>query len=91
MKRCFACGKEADISGRPGRGEVCPYCGADLKVCLNCAFSDHNSYNDCRESSAERVLIKDRSNYCEYFQWKGAEAGGSADDGLKSLKDLFKD
>ncbi|MBI5827431.1 MAG: hypothetical protein HZB22_06870 [Deltaproteobacteria bacterium] len=32
MKRCFSCGKAVDISGRPGRGEVCLHCGADLNM-----------------------------------------------------------
>lgn len=91
MERCFSCGKAADISGRPGRGEVCLHCGADMKVCLNCAFHDRNSYNECREPSAERVLIKDRSNYCEHFEWKGSGPGAPVDDGLKGLRALFKE
>lgn len=50
-----------------GRKDTCPCCDADLRCCLNCRFFDGRVYNQCRESQAERVLDKDRSNFCEYF------------------------
>lgn len=91
MKRCFNCGKDTGVEGRPGRGEACLKCGADVKVCLNCKFYDQHIYNECREPSADRVLEKNRSNYCDYFDWRtGGEFGGLPEDPLKSLKDLFK-
>jgi hypothetical protein len=37
-------------------------------VCRNCAHHDPAAYNECRESNAERVLEKERSNRCDYFR-----------------------
>ena len=91
MKICFSCKRELEVDPRPGRGETCPFCGADLKVCLNCRFYDEGSYNSCREPQAERVLDKDRANYCEYFQFRESEGERAhGEDPLKRLEDLFK-
>jgi hypothetical protein len=87
---------ELRLDGRPGRGDECPNCGADIKVCLNCRFFSPGSYNDCTEPQAERVVDKDKANYCEYFEFKGSGgakgAKGAADDEdpLGKLEDLFK-
>ena len=95
---CFKCRKETGFAGgrRPGRAEKCAACGADLHVCLNCRHYDQSAYNQCREPQAERVLDKDRGNFCDYFdfaQGKRAGSGGSTNtkqDALKKLDDLFK-
>ena len=50
-----------------GLREECSHCGADAHVCKNCQFYDPNSYNECREPSADRVKEKDRANFCDYF------------------------
>jgi hypothetical protein len=49
-------------------------------------------YNQCRESQAERVLDKDRSNFCDYFSFnefrsdaKTKEGGGTTRDKLEAL------
>lgn len=65
--RCHSCGQESQFSETPGRREECSQCHADIHVCKNCHFYDPKSYNECRESSADVVREKDRSNYCEYF------------------------
>jgi hypothetical protein len=44
-------------------------------VCRNCAFYAAGAYNDCREPCAERVVDKERANFCEFFQL-GAPAHG---------------
>jgi len=91
MKMCFHCKKELDLSTRPGRGEACPHCGSDVKVCLNCRFYDVTSYNECWEPSAERVVEKDKANFCEFFDLNDASTDQSReDDPLQKLKDLFK-
>ncbi|MBI5642678.1 MAG: hypothetical protein HY954_04295 [Deltaproteobacteria bacterium] len=87
---CFHCRKAVDGTGRPGRGETCPFCGADVKVCLNCRFHDRNAYNECREPSAERVVDKSKANFCEFFEFKAQGEAQDAEDPLKKLKDLFK-
>ncbi len=91
MKLCFHCKKEIDLSNRPGRGDGCPHCGSDLKACLNCRFYDAASYNECWEPSAERVVEKDRSNFCEFFDFGDSGGkGAKEEDPLQKLKDLFK-
>ncbi len=70
MKSCAHCQKEIPENDRIGRQAQCPFCGQDLHVCLNCAFYEPGAYNDCRESQAERVLDKSRSNFCDYFQYR---------------------
>ncbi|VAW37707.1 hypothetical protein MNBD_DELTA02-25 [hydrothermal vent metagenome] len=96
-KICFSCGKTIDLTGTPGRGDSCRFCTADLRACLNCRFRDDSSYNECREPQAERVKEKDRSNYCEYFEFAESSADGGLtgesrkENPLDRLKDLFKD
>lgn len=90
MANCFHCKKKLDESARPGRGDACPHCGSDVKACLNCRFFERGAYNDCREPSAERVVDKDRANFCEFFELSAAASGGPQEDPLKKLKELFK-
>ncbi len=94
---CFHCGKELDLApGKAGRGDTCPNCRSDVRVCFNCRHYDANSYNECAEPMAERVVEKNRSNFCDYFVLEGlnktAGKGGakSKEDLLKSLDALFK-
>ncbi len=91
MKHCHHCKKELDITGKPARGDACPHCASDLKVCLNCRFFDPGSYNECTEPMAERVVNTDRSNFCEYFEFRVGGAGEAGEeDRLKGLKGLFE-
>jgi len=93
MRLCFHCRTEILLTGQIGRREVCPRCGRDLHVCRNCRFYDPRAYNACRESQAERVLDKDRSNFCDYFVFQEGDGatdgspapGASARDKLASL------
>ncbi|MBF0417048.1 MAG: hypothetical protein HQL86_02225 [Magnetococcales bacterium] len=55
-----------------GRSEVCSSCSKDTRVCLNCRFHDPGSYNECRETVAERVVDKEKSNFCDNFMPKGS-------------------
>lgn len=65
---CFSCQKELLFNdSQISRREECPHCRADVHVCKNCSHWDPKSYNECRETSAEVVREKDRSNYCEHF------------------------
>lgn len=90
--KCFHCKKEISLSGRPGRGDACVFCGSDIKVCLNCRFYDKNAYNGCRETSADRVIVKDRANFCEFFEPGDAKGDDKrAEDPFEKLKGLFKD
>ncbi len=70
MSRCASCKKEVTVEGKVGRRDTCPHCGSDLHSCLNCGFYDEGAYNQCRETEAERVTDKEKSNFCDFFRLK---------------------
>ena len=83
MGTCFACGAAFDPDLEIFRTTTCPSCGKDAHVCLNCRFYDTSVHMECRESIAEPVAQKDRSNFCEYFKLRetagrGPGSGGPA-------------
>jgi len=94
MYRCHNCQQELDIPRKVGRTESCPHCGADLHACLNCRFYDAAAYNQCHEPQAERVVDKDRSNFCEYFIFRDTvsarDAADNKEDARRTLEALFK-
>lgn len=93
---CFRCKNAVEISPnqKVGRRDSCEKCGSDLHCCYNCHFYEAKAYNECREPSADRVVDKERSNYCDFFQMAdsttGAVKGDKATDNKKRLDDLFK-
>ncbi len=89
MARCFSCGRELSCTdSRPGRSEECPWCGRDVRVCRNCRFYDETAYNECREPLAERVVDKERANFCEYFELAETHEKTHGDS-IAELKRLF--
>ncbi|UCE88018.1 MAG: hypothetical protein JSU66_12650 [Deltaproteobacteria bacterium] len=93
--RCHGCGASFDVPAgeRVGFRDACEGCGADLHVCLNCAYHDPSAYNECREPNAERVSDRDRANRCDYFAPGPGSAGSgkpSAGDAKSALEALFK-
>lgn len=88
---CQACQAEVPLASGESIGfrEACDRCGADLHVCLNCSHHDITAYNECRESSAERVLDAARANRCEYFRPNQA-GSAAADSGKSAMSDLEK-
>lgn len=80
MGKCFACGAAFDADLEIFRATTCPSCGKDAHVCLNCRFYDRSAHHECRESIAEPVSLKDRSNFCEYFKLREAGPGPPAGD-----------
>jgi hypothetical protein len=94
---CNHCKKPSPVDTVSGRSVVafratCPHCSSDLHICLNCSLYDPGAYHECRESSAEWVKDKERTNRCEYFTPKAASSGAAdKKDSVKSaLDDLFK-
>ena len=99
---CHACGRRHVFDGPIPREAVCDGCASALKCCLTCRFHDTSAYNECSEPSAERVLDKDRSNFCDYHSPRvsvrerggtgsrtdGAGAGAS-DEARSELERLF--
>lgn len=69
---CAFCRKQIDPAERIGRGDACPLCGRDLRCCKQCHFYDSHAYNECREVAADRVVDKERANFCDYYLPRGA-------------------
>ncbi|MCC6278450.1 MAG: hypothetical protein IT289_11100 [Oligoflexia bacterium] len=65
---CYSCGKDAGIGEKVGRGDVCQFCRIDVRVCRNCQFYDPRAYNECKEPAADRVVDKEKANFCDFFQ-----------------------
>ncbi len=67
---CFKCGETIDISSQTPilRSTVCPKCNVDLHVCKTCVHFDPMKHNECEEPIAERIVNKEKSNYCDYYR-----------------------
>ncbi len=89
---CFHCGRAIEVKERVGFRDECPQCDRPLHVCRNCGFHEPGLNNDCRETQAERVVEKDRANFCEYFIPSGAvrAQSSSANAARANLESLFK-
>jgi hypothetical protein len=92
LKICQTCRREVEPPDPVGRKAACPFCRADLRCCLNCLFHEPAACNQCRESQAERVLEKDRANFCDYFHYRegGGSTGGRVVPVSDRLEGLFR-
>lgn len=101
--KCAACGHTIVPREYVGRRDTCPECGAELRSCRQCSFRDPAAYNECSEPQAERVLDKDRANFCEYYAFRSGvqKVGGdrshrpsagtrAASDARADLEALFR-
>jgi len=87
---CFEC-QTKNTTESPAFRAVCKKCSYDLHICKNCFFYDKNAYNECRESSADRVANKERNNLCEYFKpLDTPHTSEKKEDLLKQAEALFK-
>jgi hypothetical protein len=98
MKTCVLCGGKVEVDKYFSRGLTCALCGGDLHICLNCRFFSERSHNKCLEPGAEFQRVRDRANFCGYFQYRegGApsreEGGGDkAEEARRKLDELFGD
>jgi hypothetical protein len=86
---CWKCGQTVDTKERIGFRDHCPKCDRPLHTCVNCDFYDPGYNNQCREPMAERVVDKERFNFCEYFvpsrKPHAANRNPAAKDQLESL------
>ena len=65
---CFKCSTENPVVVLVGRGDNCLKCGFSLRVCRNCEHYDLKAYNECHEPSADRVVDKEKANFCDFFK-----------------------
>ncbi len=75
------------------RNATCESCAADLRCCRTCRFYDPSAYNACTEPAADRVLEKDRANFCDFYAPVGiatrAPVGSANPGALAELERLF--
>jgi hypothetical protein len=90
--QCAFCGQEVVLADKIMRRDTCPHCSRDLRCCRQCKFYDPHAYNECKEVMADRVLDKERANFCEYFVPIGSSLA-TADrvgDAREALEALFR-
>ena len=87
---CIFCNKKLNIKGKIGRQDTCPHCGRDLRCCKQCKFYDQDAYNECREVAAERILEKERSNFCDFFTPKGSKSSGGSYNRTREAKEALE-
>ena len=89
---CVFCNKKTNIVDKVGRNDACPHCGRDLRCCKQCKFYSPGAYNECMEVSAERIVDKERSNFCDYFVPMGSSQKkvNKKQDAKEALEALFK-
>lgn len=75
---CWSCGQGLNHL-EYGRGDTCTRCGRDTRVCKGCIFYDRTCNNECREPQADRVVEKERSNFCDYFKPSSAKTLNTTD------------
>lgn len=90
---CYKCSTVLELEPHMtiSRSEECPKCFTSIRCCKMCSFFDITAYNDCREPMANRILEKDKANFCDFFKLGKAGNTGPSGDDLKSAADaLFK-
>ena len=93
---CFSCSKKLDLNHgqKIVKNEECPYCYASLHSCRMCHYYEPQAYNQCREPNAERIVEKEKANYCDFYLVKTetgkASQNKSKSDLLAQAEALFK-
>lgn len=89
---CFHCGRVIEVQESVGFRDRCPSCDRPLHACLNCDFYDPSYNNHCRETQADRVVDKDRANFCDYFTPAkiGRKPAAAPSDARARLNAMFK-
>jgi hypothetical protein len=96
---CWNCGKPTGLEGKVMRNDYCPNCRADLRCCRGCRFFDPSAPRQCKETIDAPIPIKDKSNFCDWYQVRQAvhshhgrpDTVDTKDDHKKRFDDLFKD
>lgn len=57
---------------------------ASIRCCKMCQFYDPKAYNECREPNADRVVDKEKANFCDYYK-----IGGGGNDPEKERQELL--
>jgi hypothetical protein len=85
---CYRCKKKLDLSNdKISFRSCCDFCGFDQHVCLNCKYYSIGKPNDCNVPNSERVLDKEKYNFCEDFKKK--EKGDDKKLSFENIEKLF--
>ena len=90
---CHSCGKNLSFSlgEKISFSEECDHCADDIHNCRMCKFYDSQSYNECKEPSAERIVEKEKRNFCEYFSLIGTSKDDDKENAaISAAEALFK-
>ena len=89
---CWNCGQS--LSGADyARENRCPSCVRATHSCRNCRFYSPGKPNECFETLVERVVDKERPNFCDYFEaakHQGTSENSSTETLRQAAEDLFK-
>ncbi|MBF0147729.1 MAG: hypothetical protein HQL84_13405 [Magnetococcales bacterium] len=93
QKQCWKCQTNLGTCSFT-RGESCSKCGYSVRVCKNCLHYDPRAYNACREPQSERVVDKEKTNFCDFFKpgqlQKVDKVANVRRDARKAAEALFK-
>jgi hypothetical protein len=92
MTSCWHCHNPIE-NNNFARLDSCVHCGRDTRACKNCEHYDIAYNNLCRESSADRVVEKEKGNFCDYFKPSGQMKAAGLDPAAKAraaAEALFK-
>lgn len=90
---CYKCKQPLELVGLDNisRSEECPHCYANVRCCMMCVFYDVSAYNECRETSADRHLDKEKANFCGHYKLdQSAKYESEKNNALATANALFK-
>ena len=87
--KCWNCGTEI-LPLEFGRRDSCGHCGGDTRVCKNCKHYDVRYHNECRETQADRVVEKEKANFCDYFTPGSSGGTNLKNEARTAAEALFK-
>lgn len=91
--KCWHCGHDLE-SADYGRETNCTVCNKPTRVCRNCRWYAPSRPNQCEEPAVERVLEKEKPNFCELFEPTATPLAENRNSSAESLRqaaeDLFK-
>ena len=93
MATCYKCSKTLKEDSDYGRQDTCLGCGTATRVCKNCLHFNMSKYNECTEPVADRVVDKEKSNFCDYFKPGNSNTGSAQnarEQALNAAEALFK-
>ena len=91
---CYFCKEEISVEEKVGRRDTCPHCHRDLRCSKQCKFYALSAYKECKDGAAERIVDKERANFCDFFLPRGSKVNGGGYnktlEAKKALENLFK-